>query len=172
MNVSFIPPTTGDALLYRRFRLAVCILLLSPAFSSARLVLDVTGVPGSGVTLWSFGNIAPIFASNDGTVRDVTSATFNVDDSWQIDTNNVILNPTHSDIVYPLTGLATITIGGDTNIPIAGIFLDDDGVVGDDIGIRVGVGDSFSYLMGESTTWTGSGTIPVDINDFVSSPVP
>jgi hypothetical protein len=64
-----------------------------------------------------------------------------------------------------LTGGRTVTFGALTET-ITGIFLDDDGTTeGDDLGIRVL--NDLAYGTGESVTWSGSGTINLDITAFV-----
>ena len=53
---------------------------------------------------------------------------------------------------------------GGTTQSIGGIFIDDDGGSADDMGIRADA--QLDYLTGDASSWTGSGTVNVDINAF------
>lgn len=130
--------------------------------SQAQLSIDVAGVPGSGVTTWTFGGSD--IAAISGTMRDNSGTTFNAGDTGQFPFGlDTILNTSYQDQVFTFTGAASVTIGGNTQ-GLTGIFLDDDGGSADDLGVRVAT--PIDYLAGDATAWTGSGTVNVDINDF------
>lgn len=132
------------------------------SIASAQLHIDVSGVAGSGVTTWTFSGTGTVTTS--GTVRDNTANTFSASDTGQFPFGqDTILNTTYQNMVFAMTGSASITIGADTQ-SLSGIFLDDDGGSADDLGVRAAT--SFDYLAGETSSWTGTGTVNVDINDF------
>ena len=144
------------------------LILISAALSvaslsHAQLNIDVVGTPGSGVTTWTFSGSGGA-TSADGSIRDTSMNTFSAFDSGQFPFGqDTILNTSYQDMVFTLTGSATITIGSQTR-SIAGIYLDDDGGSADDLGVRADT--QMDYLVGEASSWTGSGTVNVDINDF------
>ena len=158
-------------ILTQRFALLVAVVALCASSALAQqgqLQIDVSGVPGSGVTTWEFSTNVPGNAEADGTVRDVTNADFSGFDTGQFPFGqDTILDTNIQNQVFLLTGNAEITVGGNTEM-IGGIFLDDDGGSADDLGVRT-VTD-LPFLAGDIATWTGTGTAPVDINAFVLGP--
>ena len=157
-------------ILNRLSSLLFLVVAILASNANAQLVVDVTGVPGSGVTTWTFSgesNVLPdcirdvIFCE----VRDVTNNTFSTFDSGQFPFGeDTILDTTLQDIVFPLTGNASITVGGTTQL-IGGIYIDDDGGSADDFGIRT-LDSPLPYQFPDTSSWTGSGTAFVDINSF------
>ena len=147
--------------------LTTAIILFTAMSASdvkANLVIDVTGVAGSGVTTWTFTTISVGIAEADGTIRDNSANTFNAADTGQFPFGeDTILDTSIQNLVFALTGNAMITVGGTTE-SLTGIFLDDDGGSADDLGIRVA--NPLAYLALDETTWTGSGTVNVDITAF------
>lgn len=145
---------------------AALALLCAVGNVNADLVIDVIGNPGSGVTKWTFITVAPGVAELDGSVRDNSANTFNGADTGQFPFGqDTILNTGYQDVVFTLTGNASITIAGNTEA-LTGIFLDDDGGSADDIGVRVA--NELAFLQNDLVTWTGSGMVNVDITDFVA----
>lgn len=141
---------------------AAALALAAIANAQTPLTIDVVGAPGAGVTTWTFSGVGS--TNNPGTLRDNTGATFNAGDTGQLPfASNTILNAIWQDDVLAMTGTASITIGAITQ-DLTGIFLDDDGTGGDDLGVRAAV--PITYVLGEATSWTGTGTVNVDINDF------
>lgn len=131
--------------------------------ASADLRIDVVGVPGSGSTIWTFSG-TPDTVTTAGSIRTNAANTFNAGDSGQFPFGqNTILDTTIQDQVLTFTGAATVTIGNDTQT-ITGIYLDDDGASADDLGIRVAT--QLDYAVGESSSWTGAGTLAIDITKF------
>ena len=61
------------------------------------------------------------------------------------------------------TNTPTITIASG-NRTISHVFIDDDDPSGDDLGIRTA--SAFSYSIGQSSAWTGSGILNKPIGDF------
>lgn len=143
---------------------AIAIILAAAGTAHADLVIDVVGTPGAGVTTWTFSGSGGTTLA-DGAVRDTTGNTFNAGDTGQFPFGlDTILNTSYQDMVFTITGNASVTVDGVTE-PIAGIFLDDDGGSADDLGIRAA--NQLDFLAGTASSWTGSGTVNVDINDFV-----
>ena len=141
--------------------LAAVALVAAPA--SADLQLDITGAPGSGVTTWTFSGTGTTTGAS--TVRDNTGTTWNTGDTTQFGGGDGILDAALQDTLLSFTGAATLTVGSVTE-SITGVFLDDDGTgAGDDLGVRVA--NPITYASGEAVSWTGSGTVAVDINQFV-----
>ena len=141
--------------------LAFCVAIPT---AQAGLIIDVSGVAGSGDTTWVFTTVTPGTASVDGTIRDASNATFNAADTGQFPFGlDTILDTSIQDTVFSLSGNATVTVGGNSQL-ITGIFLDDDGGSADDLGIRTFA--DLAYLAGDTSSWTGSGTVNIDISAF------
>jgi len=144
---------------------ALAIIAMFTSSASADLAVNITGVAGSGFTNWTFVTVSSATTSADDSIRDPGAAGWTTGDSMQFGSSNGILDDTIVDQVFTFTGTASITIGGTTE-SIAAVFLDDDGTgAGDDLGIRTA--NELVYLSGETATWTGSGTVNVDINQLV-----
>lgn len=141
---------------------AAAALFASPA--SATLMISVTGSSGAGVTTWELSGTSS--ASDSGTVRTPAgSASFSPDDSMEIGSPNSgsFIIPAINNTLFAVTGAASVTIGADTET-ITHIFLDDDGVAFDDLGIRTS--SSIGYLSTEMSSWMGSFTVNLDIDTF------
>ena len=145
-------------------KIAICGVALAAATMSAQadLMIDVVGTSGSGVTTWTFSGSSTAFFG--GTMRTNAGNTFNSGDTggfpFGLDT---ILDISIQDQVLTFTGAASVTLGGNTE-SITGIFLDDDGGSDDDLGVRVA--NDLAYQASDATSWTGSGTVNVDIDAF------
>ncbi len=142
----------------------MAIAAMTASQAQADLVIDVTGVAGSGVTTWTFSTAAPGVVTTAGSIRDATNNTFNAADTGQFPFGlDTILDTSIQDQVFALTGNVFVTIGANTE-QLTGIFLDDDGGSADDLGVRAA--NELAYLVGDSSSWTGSGTVNVDISAF------
>ena len=156
--------------LTRLSSLLFLVVAIVASNATAQLAVDVTGVPGSGQTTWTFSGESEVLEDCIEDVilcevRDVTNNTFSTFDSGQFPFGeNTILDTTIQDLVFPLIGDASITVGDATQL-IGGIYLDDDGASADDFGIRT-FDSPLSYQYPNTSSWTGSGTIAVDINAF------
>jgi len=145
-------------------KLAICGAALAAATMSAQadLMIDVVGTSGSGVTTWTFSGSGT--ANNSGTMRTNVDNSFNAGDTGQFPFGlDTILDTSIQDVVFTFTGVASVTLGGTTE-SLTGIFLDDDGGSADDLGVRIA--NNLDYLVGDATSWTGSGTVNVDIDAF------
>ncbi|MFG0314725.1 MAG: PEP-CTERM sorting domain-containing protein [Phycisphaerales bacterium] len=130
--------------------------------ANAELVIDVVGSSGSGFTTWTFSGSSTTNVA--GSMRTNADNTFNAGDTGQFPFGlDTILNTSYQDMVFAFSGAATVTIGGTTE-NITGIFLDDDGGSADDLGVRLM--NELAYDVGVAATWSGSGTVNVDIDDF------
>ncbi len=139
-------------------------LMGAASLANAALILSVEGVAGTGFTTWSLSGSSTV--NQDGTIRtNVGSDNFSLDDTFEPDvTGDFITNGTSipSDALYSITGSAFITVGTDTQA-ITNIYLDQDGSR-DDFGIRTT--SALSYLTGETSSWTGSFNVGLDIGEF------
>lgn len=139
------------------------LLCLGARSSQAALVIDVSGAPGSGVTTWVFSGTSTSILG--GTIRTgVGTNNFDVGDSFEPDvTGNFISNGARQNVLLEVLGSASITVGGVTRT-ITHVFLDDDGAARDDIGIRTLT--ALDFAAGQASSWTGSFTVAIDINEF------
>ncbi len=130
--------------------------------ANAELVIDVVGSSGSGFTTWTFSGSST--TNTAGSMRTNADNTFNAGDTGQFPFGlDTILNTSYQDMVFAFSGAASVTIGGTTE-SISGIFLDDDGGSADDLGVRLM--NELAYDVGVAASWSGSGTVNVDIDDF------
>jgi hypothetical protein len=146
----------------------IALLSLSSAPSSAAVVIGIEGVAGSGVTTITFSGSSVTTAANSLFTTGVGG--WSEGSAFQpIGPNDeqFLSDPTIQDVRYDLTGNVTITIGSQTRA-LTQIFLDEDGgdTNADDFGLRVG--SALSYASGEAVTFSGSGTIALDISAFNS----
>ncbi|TWU06981.1 hypothetical protein CA54_53850 [Symmachiella macrocystis] len=148
---------------------SISTLLGSAKVANAELMIDVTGLGGDGFTTWTFSGTS--IASSSESIPTGTNNIPGFSDVGQLSSDgttsglHVILDDGIQNQLFPvLSGLATVTVGADTQ-SITHVILDaDSGTNPDDIGIRV---DSLlSYLAGETSSWTGSIVVGVDLNDL------
>ncbi len=147
-----------------RILLAAIAVLATASTANADLILNISGVAGAGVTNFEF--VTGVAGTTVGTNAVQTNAadTWSWGDTAQFGTGNGIADITIQDQIFVLTGSALLTVGTVTE-NITGIFLDDDGTgTGDDLGVRVA--NQINYGVGESVTWTGTGSINLDITAF------
>lgn len=148
----------------------VFVTLVLCAFSTtaqSTLMIDVTGAPGSGTTTWLFSGAA--MAEGDGTVRTETVDSFNLDDTFDVirpgGPGSFITDPSIQWELFPLmSGSASLTIGADTRSILALLLNEHSPRSEDQLGIRVD--SSLDYLAGETSSWSGSLLIGVDINQL------
>ncbi|MCB1761436.1 MAG: PEP-CTERM sorting domain-containing protein [Gammaproteobacteria bacterium] len=138
--------------------------LLFTANTHASLILNVEGISGAGITTWALSGTSTV--NESGTIRtSAGSAGFSVDDTFEPDvTGNFILNSSIQNQLFSITGTPTVTVGADTET-ITHIFLDEDGSSRDDFGIRTG--NPLVYTTGESSSWSGTFTVALDIDNFI-----
>lgn len=146
--------------LSRYFAIVALLGLSNPAL--ALLIVDITGVSGSGQTTWVLSGSST--TSSSGTLRTNTGNSFSSGDTWEASaTGDFISNAAIQNSVLTVTGAPTVTIGA-TTVGITGIFLDDDGGFFDDMGIRVA--SALNYVALEATMWSGMFTVALDIDDL------
>ncbi len=128
--------------------------------SLANLVVTITGQPGNGSTTWTF--------SGSGTAWDTYSELVGTPNNW---TNVGDFTDTNLGSAVPTSGSASITNETDnSSAAITQVFFDDDpGGDFDDIGFTVG---AFSFIANDTLSWSGSLTVPVDLNHLSESPLP
>ena len=136
-------------------------ILLGTTSASATLMISVTGASGSGQTTWVLSGMDT--AENSDTIN--TSATGGFDNGSAGDglTTGFINDGGLQDVLLAVTGAASITVGADTET-ITHIFLDEDSGTFDDFGIRTA--NLLNYTGGEASSWTGSFTVSLDINQL------
>ena len=145
----------------------VTLAVTSLAFTSianATLIVDITGVPGSGETIWRFSGSTTAkgsgFFENSGQIGN--------NDSWQ----NVGKYSTKNDLeISPkrdgeLSGNASLTVDGKTrNIDL--VWIDKDTKSLDDFGIGVDGKTRLKFADGDAISWTGMLRVKgIDINDI------
>jgi hypothetical protein len=138
------------------------ILTISPLIAQAGLILNISEDTIGGGTIWKFS----------GSTIAVGTDSFSSD-------NFVSAGEAWSDLLFDLTnvndfdaavssGAASLTIAGDTRA-IESVYIDDDGVTGDEFGVDV-AGGVFTFNDGDLISWTGTITVDtIDINDFLVS---
>ena len=138
--------------------------------SVAQLVIDITGVRGSGVTTFSFSGSSTAAAEFLFSMPDASETGFHSGGTGEFsrtsDSGSLFVDVTLSDLLVPLTGNVTVTVGADTHIPVSHLFMDSDQGGADDFGIRVTLGQGFDFAAGEMSTWTGQATAAIDISEF------
>ncbi len=153
-----------------RILLTAIAVLAMASTANADLILNISGVAGTGVSNFEFVTGVAGTTTLNSTVRTNAANTWSWGDTTQFGASDGIADITIQDQIFVLTGSASLTVGTVTE-NITGIFLDDDeadgnpGNAGDDIGVRVA--NQINYGRDESVTWTGTGSINLDITAFV-----
>jgi hypothetical protein len=159
--------TRRAAIFIATIAVAACTASITSSVRAA-LTLNVSGVTGSGFTSWVLSGSSTAIQS--GTIRtSLGSANFLIDDTFEPDfTGNFLLPSSIQDTLFPIIGPSSgppsVTVGSDTVI-LNHIFLDEDGAERDDIGIRTVT--SLQYAAGESSSWSGTFTLELDIDKFI-----
>lgn len=140
----------------------IALLVLTAAQSHAALIVDITGISGSGETTWTFSGSDT--AGGGGSFEDNANLANN--DYWE----DLAEFTTASDLeLTPSSGSATLTIDGVTrNIDVG--YVDDGGVGSDNFGVGIDGSGNFSFSLGDLVSWTGSIVVPIDINAFSPTP--
>lgn len=139
--------------------------LVFASTAKATLIVEITGVPGSGETIWRFSGQAR--ATGPGFFED--SNNLGDDDTWQ----NIADFTSKNDLeVTDVSGNATLSINGITR-KIDLVYFDSDGspkLNPDDFGIGVEGNRNFRFKKGDMIRWAGQLRVKgVDINDFKRS---
>ena len=139
--------------------------LVFASTAKATLIVEITGVPGSGETIWRFSGQAR--ATGPGFFEDGNN--LGDDDTWQ----NIADFTNKNDLeVTDVSGNATLSINGITR-KIDLVYLDSDSspkLNPDDFGIGVEGNRNFRFKKGDMIRWTGQLRVKsVDMNDFKRS---
>ena len=153
----------------KKFLSTALLSIISLGSANAALVLDITGISGSGQTTWTFSGSSVATASGYFNKQQ----NLNNLNTW----SNIGEYTGASDLeVLGIVSSATLTVNADTrNIDLA--YIDSDGAFGsgkDDIGVGVdGIGPSdFFFNSGDLVSWGGSLTANVDINQMNTTGLP
>ncbi len=146
-----------------RLTLLTTLSLLLASAAQATLVIDISGVAGSGETTWTFSGSATAISYGDFDEDTDINNTDEFGSHWDLGDFSIDLNDTQ---VAPSFSNATVTIGALTrNIDDA--YIDTDLQL-DDIGIGVdGVGN-FAFNTGDLVSWTGFMTVGIDLNSLIT----
>ena len=143
---------------------AILFLALAPA-AKASLIVDITGVAGSGETTWTFSGSTTAVGTgffDDG--NDPRN-----DATWQNIGNYTNINDLR---LTNVSGFASLTIAGATR-SIDLVYIDDDPITEDDFGVGVSGTSDFSFSDGDLVSWTGSLTaIGIDLNNINLAGIP
>lgn len=151
----------------------VTLTVTSLAFTSvanATLIVNITGVPGSGETIWRFSGST----TTKGSGYFENSGQIGNSDSWQ----NVAKYTTKDDLEIgakrdgEISGQASLTIAGKTrNIDL--VWVDRDSKSLDDFGIGVDGKTRFRFKDGDRISWNGTLRVKgIDINDISLAGLP
>ncbi len=142
-------------------------LLVCSSAAHAALEVYITGTPGSGQTTWEFrgssvAGLAGFFEDGIGIAND---------DAWQNIGDYTTLNDQE---ITTVVGSATLTIAGVTrNIDEAYIDNDGSGTPDDDFGVGVDGATNFTFVAGNTISWTGSLVVTgIDLNDVDETALP
>ncbi|PWJ16241.1 VPLPA-CTERM protein sorting domain-containing protein [Jannaschia seohaensis] len=144
---------------------ALAVSLAGPAASA--VVINIGGVEGGGSTTLTFSGSTQ--TQGNGSVRATGALGWSETDAFQpfrSDSIPFLSDTTIQDVIYTLTGTPTLTIGAETRT-LTQLFLDSDAGTlsgSDDLGLRVG--SELVYSSGQTVTFSGSGTIALDITSF------
>jgi hypothetical protein len=133
----------------------------------ADLMVDIAGIPGSGITNWVFSGTEVAGADEDfdtGFLNDFASVWVNHGDlfktSWRADPN-----------IIPPSGATITTSYGTRNINL--LFMREQGSGStegdpgqDDFGVGVDGSTNLRFDAGETISWTGSFVLDEDIQDM------
>lgn len=145
----------------------VTLAVTSLAFTSianATLIVNITGVPGSGETIWRF--LGSTTATGSGYFD--SSGQIGNNDSWQ----NVAKYTTKNDLEIganrdgEISGDASLTVDGKTR-KINLVWIDKDTSTLDDFGIGVDGKTRLRFADGDTISWMGMLRVKgIDINDI------
>lgn len=132
--------------------------------AQAAVIIDITGVPGAGVTTISFSGTS--VAIGDTVINASGVDDFDASTLQTVGSQSFLTDPLLQDVFFDVTGNLAVDING-LNVPITQIFLDDDDFSPtsfDDFGLRAA--SQTAYATGDVFTWLGSGTIALDFSSF------
>jgi hypothetical protein len=146
-----------------RQTLLIAPFLLLASAAQATLILDISGVGGSGQTTWTFSGSATAGGAGD---FDEDTAIESADPNgshWNLGDFSIGLHDTQ---VAPSFSNATLTIGALTR-DIDDAYVDTDDTTLDDIGVGVSGLGNFEFFSGDLISWTGSMTVGIDLNSLI-----
>ncbi|MGK7881765.1 MAG: PEP-CTERM sorting domain-containing protein [Crocosphaera sp.] len=132
--------------------------------ANAAILVDVTGVAGSGTTTWTLSGSTTAQSGGSFNTNVITGFDDGTTEILGPNDGNFIADAGIQDTVFSLlSGSATITAGSNSE-SLTGMFLDDDTVL-DDIGFRVA--SSLAYSGGDTISFSGTFTLGVDLNQLI-----
>jgi hypothetical protein len=150
-----------------RQTLLITLSLLLASAAQAMMVLDISGVAGSGETTWTFSGSATAGGAGDFD-DDTNIESTDLDGShWDLASfTSIFLNDTQ---VAASFSNATLTIGAVTR-DIEDAYIDTDIDPGelDDIGVGVSGSTNFDFGIGDLVSWTGFMTVGIDLNSLIA----
>ncbi|WP_298969295.1 hypothetical protein [uncultured Roseobacter sp.] len=134
--------------------------------AQAALVANISGIPGSGQTTWTFSGVA--IAVGSGFFEDGNDLANN--DTWRNFGEYTSINDFEN---FNVLGDAGLTIDGMTRLIDLAYINDGAGGAPDDWGVGVEGDTDFEFFAGFEISWTNSLTvIGCDINDLNNSGLP
>ena len=156
--------------------LALSAVLASaqPAHAQGNLTIDVSGVPGTNVTSWTFsgsyvvGDVSPIpeyYSTATGTNADDAINNF-THESGELN-EGIGLARTWDSVLFPIVSSTAQVVGSQSGVHMLdGIVVDsDDPATGDDLLWFAGG----TFEDGETVTFSGTATIALDISLFLAA---
>ena len=141
-------------------------MLMTTSATQADVIIDITGTPGSGTTTWTFSGSATVGGAGPIIIDDDDS---DVSFGWNV--GAAFYSGSNTNIDFSAT-TATFSAGG-VPYTIFGIGAVDGFSSPADFGIAIDDATptefNYSFASGTAlTSFSGSGTAAVDINDFAS----
>ena len=150
-----------------RQTLLITLSLLLASAAQAMMVLDISGVAGSGETTWTFSGSATAEGAGDfDDDTNIESTDLNAS-HWDLASfTSIVLNDAQ---VAASFSNATLTIGALTR-DIEDAYIDTDIDPGelDDIGVGVSGSTNFDFVTGDLISWTGFMTVGIDLNSLIA----
>ena len=141
--------------------IAACVFLLSGPSSNGGLILNATGIAGTGSTTWTFGGNST--ATGSGTFAFDSGGAPSSSQTWDnFSSDYTIVNNTW----FTTTGAATLFVGA-VSRNIDSIYIDED-AGGDDIAIGVDGATDLPFASGNLVQWAGSVIVDIDVNDLIA----
>ena len=129
---------------------------------SADLVIDITGVEGSGVTLWTFSG--DFDAGAPEAFNAVIPLIPSPDDSIFAEQGNMFKGGWSHTRVAPTVGALLVTTPNGTR-SIDELYLHEVGVT-DEIGVAVDGATDLEFVIGDNVSWVGAVTLNIDMNEM------
>jgi hypothetical protein len=150
-----------------RQTLLITLSLLVASAAQATMVIDISGVGGSGETTWTFSGSATAGGAGDFDDDTNIESTDLNGSHWDLASfTSIFLNDTQ---VAASFSNATLTIAGVTRA-IEDAYIDTDIDPGefDDIGVGVSGSTNFDFAVGDLVSWTGFMTVGIDLNSLIA----